>query len=204
MLSVAVVFTAPPLPTLNSTGADIVAYYTDHQYGFLVGNYLGAVAVLPAIIVIVYLTMLVRDAEPGRGWIWLVIAISTASGFGEAFVLFAALQAAAAVSPHATPQTAKALSDLANIVFAFFFVPNVAIVGSLAWGFLATRTMPAWTGWAGLTVSAIQLLGSLGTIVITGPMAAGGILTVATLGAFLAWLLAISVVLLLRPAKAAS
>jgi hypothetical protein len=61
MLSVAIVFTAPPLPTLNSTGADIVTYYTDHQYGFLVGNYLGAVAVLPAIIVIVYLTVLVRD-----------------------------------------------------------------------------------------------------------------------------------------------
>ena len=199
VLSVAILATAPPPPTLTSSAAEIVTYYADHQGGFLLGNYLGALALVPAFVVLVYLAVTIRDAEAGRGSLWVLAITTSATALGVTIVLFALLQAAAVVAPAGPPSTAKAVSDVANVTFGFFFVPMGAAVGAIAWGFLATRTMPVWIGWSGIVVALLQLVGSLGTVVITGPLAAGGIVTLVAFSALIAWFLVISVILLVRP-----
>ena len=98
------------------------------QGGFLVGNYLGAVAVLPAILLVVYLATAIREAEPDRGQLWLLVLLTNAGSLTVALVLFALLQAAAVVAPHSNPQTAKAVSDAANMVFGFSLLPTGAAV----------------------------------------------------------------------------
>ena len=203
VLSAAVVVTAPPLPTLEASGADIVTYYSAHQAGFLVGNYLGALAVVPGFLALVYLAIMIRDAEPGRGSLWILAIAANATALAVAMMIFALLQATAVVAPTAPASTAKAISDAGNMTFAFFFVPNAAAIAALSWGFLSTGTMPAWIGWSGVLVALLQLLASLGTVVITGPLAAGGLVTVLAFGALLGWLLVIAILLIVRPAKPA-
>src|ERR1700694_2889154 len=169
-LSLAIAVTAPPPPGLAASGAEIVSYYSAHQVGFLIGNYLGAVAILPAFFLIVYLTIAIRDAEPGRGRIWVFSAATNAGALTMALVLFALLQAAAVVAPGNAPATAKAVSDAANMVFGFVLLPTGTGIAALSWGFLATRTFGRPVALVGMVVAAVQVIASLGTIVVTGPL----------------------------------
>jgi hypothetical protein len=196
LLSVAIGALAPPPPSLASSGADIVSYYSAHQGGFLAGNYLGAVAILPAFLLVVYLSIAIREAEPEGGHLWLLVIVTNASALTVAMVLFALLQAAAVVAPNSAPPAAKAVSDAANMVFGFSFLPTGAGIAALAWGFLATQSMSRAIGWTGIGVAALVLIASFGTVVVSGPLAAGGIVSLVALLAFVAWLLWISVTLL--------
>ena len=201
VLSAAVVVTAPPIPTLEASGADIVTYYSAHQTGFLIGNYLGALAVVPGFLVLVYLATMIRDAEAGRGSLWILVIVTNATALAAAMTVFVLFQTAAVVAPTAQVSTAKAFSDASNTAFAFSFLPLGAVAGSASWGFLGTGTMPRWLGWSGLVVALLQLVGSLGTVLITGPLAAGGPVTLVSFSALLAWLLVIAILLIVRPAK---
>jgi hypothetical protein len=201
VLSLAIAATAPLPPSLASSASDIVSYYSAHQGGFLWGNYLGAVAILPAFLLVVYLAIAIRDAEPDGAHVWLLIILTNASALTVAMVLFALLQAAAVVAPGSPPQTAKAISDSANMVFGFSFLPTGAATAALAWGFLTAPGLSRRIGWTGIGVAALQLIASFGTLTVSGPLAAGGIVTVVALLAFVAWLLWISVTLLVTPGE---
>lgn len=199
VLSVVIAVTAPPLPTLTASGTEVVSYYANNQFGFLMGNYLGAVALLPAFLLVAYLAVQIRKGEPDDGSLWVLVIVSNATAFAAAVLIFVLLQAAAVVAPGAPPQTAKMFSDTANLAFGFFFLPQAAGVAAVAWGFLVTGAMARWIAWLGLLVALIQLVASLGTVVITGPLAAGGPATLVAFVAFLVWFLLVSVVLLVRP-----
>jgi hypothetical protein len=199
LLSVTIAVIAPPIPSLATSGPDVVAYFAKNQDSFLIGNYLGALGLLPGIIVILYLIVAIRDAEPERGFIWLLALVTNTSGLAAAVAVFALLQGAAVVAPSSPPQLALALMDAGNMGFGLFFIPQAAGVASLAWGFLRTGTMPRAIAWAGVPIAAIMLVASFGTVVRTEPMAAGGVATVVAFGVFVLWFLAISVVLLVRP-----
>jgi hypothetical protein len=196
LLSVAIAFTAPPIPSLATRGGDIVRYFAKNQGGFLVGNYLGAVALIPAVILVLYLSIEIRDAEPGRGYLWLLVLMTNTMSLAAAVTVFALLQASAVVAPSSPPQLALAISDAGNMSFGFFFLPQGAAVLSTAWGFLQTGTMPREIAWAGVPVAITMLAASIGTLVLTEPLAAGGLVTVVAFGLFVVWLLAISIVLL--------
>ncbi len=203
LLSVAVAVTAPPVPSLATSGPDVVAYYTKNQDGFLIGNYLGAIALIPGIIVILYLAILIRDSEPGRGFVWLLALVTNTTAIAAGVAGFALLQTAAVVAPSSPPQLALAVNDAAWMIFGMFFIPQAAGVASLAWGFLRTGVLPRVIGWAGVPVAAAMLVASVGTVVRTEPLAAGGVATLVALGLFVIWLLVISAVLLAtKPAKA--
>ena len=172
VLSVAIVVTAPPLPTLATSGADVVAYFAKNQGGFLIGNYLGAVALLPGLVLILYLTIAIRDGETGRGYIWLLALVANTSALAVAVAVFVLLQAAAVVAPGSPPQVGLALTDAGMMAFGLFFLPQAAGVAALAWGFLLTGTMPKLIGWSGYLVAAAMVVASVGTVVRTEPLAA--------------------------------
>jgi hypothetical protein len=201
LLSVVIGVSAPPIPTLATSGPDVVTYFSKNQGGFLIGNYLGAAALIPGIIVVLYVTIAIRDAEPGRGYVWLIALVTNTTSIAAAITAFALLQAAAVVAPSSPPQLALAITDAGLMSFGLFFLPQAAGVASLAWGFLLTGTMPRAIGWAGVPVAAVMLVASVGTIVRTEPLAAGGLATVAGIGLFFIWFLAISAVLLAPPRR---
>jgi hypothetical protein len=57
-------------------------------------------------------------------------------------------------------------------------------------------------GLTGLAVAAVLLVASLGTVITTGPLAAGSVVTIVALALFVAWFFWISLVLLARPQPA--
>jgi hypothetical protein len=202
ILSVAVAVTAPPLPSVAATGSNVLAYFTNNQGGVLIGNYLGAVALLPGFIITLYVVLAIRDAEPGRGYIWLLALVTNTASIAAAVVVFILFQTAAVVAKGSPSELALALSDAAAISFAMFFVPQAAGVASVAWGVQRTGVLPRWIAWFGWLVVVAMLVASFGVIVLTEPLAAGGIVTALAFGLFAVWFLAISITLLLPPAPA--
>jgi hypothetical protein len=204
VLSAAIAVTAPPLPTLTAGAAEVGAYYSAHQGGFLAGNYLGAVALVPGLVLLAFLVQGIRSAEAPGGAVWLLAALASGVGFASALFLLALLQATGVVAPTAEPGTAKALSDVSNIAFGMSLLPLGAMVGSLSWGFLATGVLSRWIGCAGLVVALVNLLASLGTVILTGPMAAGGPATLVAFIALVGWSLWVSIAVLVSRDMAAA
>jgi type III secretory pathway component EscV len=81
VLSAAIVVTAPPIPALTASGAEIMTYYTNNQTGFLVGTYLGAVALLPGFLLIAYLIVQIRRGEPDGGSLWVLVIVANAGAW---------------------------------------------------------------------------------------------------------------------------
>jgi hypothetical protein len=204
VLSAAIAVTAPPLPSLAASGTDVVTYFANHHWGFLIGNYLGAVALLFGLPLFVHLTLAVRDGERDGGWLWILVVLTAAAATGFSLTVFTLFQVAAMEAPNLPAATAKALSVAAGMSFAFDLLPIAAVMASLALGFLVTRVMNVWIGRAGLAGAAVCVIASLGTLTTNDPLAAGGAVTLVAFSAFVAWFLWISVVLLRRDAQPSS
>jgi hypothetical protein len=195
----AAIAAVPPPPPVGTAGAVVRDYYAAHGTRVLVFNFLGLVGLVPFLPVIAYTVALVRDREGTRGWLWLLILAAALFMCAAGFVALAVLQGAAYCAPDAGPELARALGDLASLWFGMFFVTVVAFMLALAGAVQRTRIWPAWIAWASLAVAAASLAASLGTVVTTGPLAAGGPVTLVAFLAFLIWLLAYSVLILARP-----
>src|SRR4051812_39532502 len=60
---------AAPPPALGASGNTIMAWYTAHRTGFLIGNYLGIAAFFPGFVQLVALAARVRRREGADGWL---------------------------------------------------------------------------------------------------------------------------------------
>lgn len=181
------------LPTTGSSPQAIVDFYAKHRVGFLIGNYLGVLALVLSVPFTAYLTQVVRRREGEAGFAGLTLfglgLLAHAMG-ATCLGLFQALPLVEA------PALAKVVSDLANLAFGFCFVLIAGFAAAAAWAILATDALPRWAGWTSLALAPAALVVSLGTIVTTGPLAAGGMVTLGVFVAYLAWAAAVSVVLL--------
>ena len=80
--------------------------------------------------------------------------------------------------------------------------PNLIVLDCAATGGRPERVRRA-IAWAGVPVAIAMLAASLGTMVLTEPLAAGGLFTLVAFGLFVLWLLAISILLLATKRKPA-
>jgi hypothetical protein len=174
VLSAIFVLLVPPFPNVASSAAEIVAYYPKYRGPFLVGNYLAALAVVPSLPLLAYLTRLVREAEGegGAWWIMLLGSALLAHAVGTAVLMV--YQAVAVVAIEGNAAVAKALSDLANMGFGFFFVVlmGYCVISGLA--FVKTAVAPRWIGYAGIACGVLAFVASLGSLVTVPPLGAGG------------------------------
>jgi hypothetical protein len=190
-----------PLPTTGTSPQQVADFYARHRLGFLIGNYLGVLALAPSVPFMAYLTQVVRRREGEAGTAGLTFfglgLLAHALG-GTCLAMFQTLPLVE------SPALAKVVSDLANLAFGLCFVLIAAFAASAAWAVLSTDALPRWAGWTVAALCPAALVASLGTIVTTGPLAAGGPVMLAVFMAYLAWTLAVSVALLRADQRSAN
>jgi hypothetical protein len=200
LLSIAVAVVAPPPPTLVSSASAVAAYYSRYQSRFLWGNYLGIVGGIVFLPFLGYFTSEVRRAEKGQGPLAILVLLTGISAGSTGFCIVAALQTAAVLTGPEMAPIQKGLSDLANMFFGSYLVTNAGFTGVLGWAGLSTRVIGRALSWLAIVISVATLVASLGMVIITPPLAAGGPFTVLAFVAFLFWILIVSIVLLIRKA----
>jgi hypothetical protein len=196
VLSMVIAFVAPPWPPAGAGQEAIVAYFTQWRFPFLVGNYLAAVASIPGFAQVAALSALLRRHEGEGGWLWLAALGSCFVSHAVGVCALAEFQALAFIATGPSPAGSVTASEISNIGFGFF---NVVLCGAQLFTGLAvrkTRIVPAWIGILGVAMAPLTFVASLGSIWETGPLSAGGPMTITAFSAFIFWTFLLSVWLL--------
>jgi hypothetical protein len=120
-----------------------------------------------------------------------------------AFGLQAAIQApqsalAMAAGSDLDPQLAAMISDLAAAVSVIAYVPMAVMLIAVALVSLRTHALPIWVAVLSLLAAAAYAVMTLGIAVDTGPFARGGWGTFVPYGLTVVWLVAVSIVIIIR------
>ncbi|MDQ0577261.1 small-conductance mechanosensitive channel [Agromyces albus] len=195
-------FFMPDIPSSDSPAEDIAAQLaadnTAHRLSLLLG-FLADVAFL------VFLAGLWSRLRRWEGPAGMFAALILAAG--AAFVTLmlisgglhlALVQYASGGQPD--PAVLPALTDLNQWVGAAILPPSVAMFLGATVAILTTRALPRWLGWLAAATAVLQLI-SLAGVFQTTVEGVVGIAAFSGFLLFLVWVLATSVVLLLRPGQ---
>ncbi len=112
-------------------------------------------------------------------------------------VQVAAFQALA-FRPNPDLVRAALLNDLQSFTFQVATFPTLLFLGAAAASILGSAALPRWVGLGGLAAAALQAVSWVSFFAPSGSLAAGGVPNVVSFAALLAWLVASSVVMLVR------
>lgn len=195
-------FFMPDIPTSESPAEDIAARLaadsTGHRLSLLLA-FLGDVAFL------VFLAGLWSRLRRGEGPAGMFAALVLAAG--TAFVTLMLISGGLhlvlvqyASGDQLNPAVLPALADLNQWVGAAILAPSAAMLLGATVAILTTRALPRWLGWLAAVTAVLQLIALAGVFQTT---IEGVVAITAFVGfmLFLVWVLATSIVLLLRPGR---
>jgi hypothetical protein len=189
---------APTPPTLGAAAADIVQYSAAHRGAMLLAAFLFGATAPFLLIWAGALAARLRDAEGQRAWLYLVFlaaaSVTLAVDVSTSFV-WMALSGRGWAAGEAIAQT---LSDIVNYGYIFTGFGSAAFVGAAAVVMMRTGEVARALGTTGLAVSAIQVVYLFTAFFTDGFMVGGGAVTIAGFTALGLWLLAVSIMMIVR------
>jgi hypothetical protein len=192
-----VVLVLPAPPTPNSSTADTLSWYQTNRSAFLVLNYIGAVSMPLALILIGGLTQIFRRAEGPDGWLHFVFLASATANIALGLVLFLLFQQNGVY--RGTGEAFQFGVALTNLMWSFFLITAIPMFAVSGWIITRRRALPVWLGYIAYVGVVASLVASVGAVVTSGPLASGDIVSLAAFGLFAIWLLLVAIVLLVRP-----
>jgi len=197
--TIAPAFFLPPPPPGGAPVAEIASYYSGHRDALLVAGWFGLLAFPFGFAFVSGLGLILRGPDTTSAWLVVIALVSISVTLAVAAVQGILALAVPYVSASASPAEVKLLADITQLGFSATFAFEISYF--VASGFLALRSpvIPDWLGYTAMIAAFPALLGSLGVVVGSGPLAAGGPATLVALVAGLLWWLAASLLLLLRP-----
>ena len=184
-------------PNFHATQQEIIVWAKSVQLTptFWLGPYMGLLGLLFFLVFIAYLWSVLRQAEGESGWI---SAVAFGSGIVTIMMKLAAFPVAAAAVARAadgfSPQVLGVLWDMDNIAIFITLVTQAFLLASAAIVIIRVKALPTWLGWSA-AVFALVLLGAL-------PLAFFKSLPLQLFP--IVWVLATSIVLILRAGRAVS
>jgi hypothetical protein len=190
----------PPAPAVGAGTDRILDYYQDLGTRFLVFGWLTGLSIpfLVAHLAAVADWLRRRDL-PGLAAAYLAGGLMAHT---VQLVLLAVFQLAGMAAAGGDPAAARTLSDLGNVGFSFYALAEVVRLGAGAVAIRRTGVVARWLAWPAVGTAALCVLGSVGVLARSGPMAAGNLPVVAWYLAFLLTFSAVNLALL-RPAREA-
>jgi hypothetical protein len=190
--------TAPHMPPLGASAAERAAFYAQHWGTLPVANYLYLLPVPFFLLFVRGLFAALRRAEGGAG----VLTVATC-GAGIALAMtwpsgiVVAHTGQSMARDGLEPVAVVAFDGVAQHALTLSGFPRAVLLGGAALLLLQAAIGPRWLAWVGLALAAAALVG-------TATLVLPELYPVAALGAALfdLWLLAISGLLLRRPATA--
>jgi hypothetical protein len=188
---------SPPPPVAGAAAADVAAYYTRHHTSLELESVADGIGA----------TLLVVFAATFHSRIKTMPSLTA---FAAAAIVAACVlvQVAAfqALAFRPSPDAARAalLNDLQSFTFQVATFPTLLFLGAAAAAILASRSLPRWAGLAAAAAAVLQAVSWISFFAPSGNLAAGGLPDVASFAALLAWLVACSIVMLVRTAPVES
>jgi hypothetical protein len=192
LIIVALVLTPAHAPNSASAGATIAHYFGAHRSTLLLGYFLSALSVLPLIVFIAALYRPLRRAEGDDGWVALTALIGGVV-VAALFFVSTSMWATVAYRPGQDPAILRALTDAGWITVAFSEVAGATFIGAISIAVLRTRVLPAWSGWVGVLVAIVTLIGTAAVSAGSGAFSPQGSVALIGVLIFPLWVLVISV-----------
>ena len=190
----------PPAPALGAGADRVVDYYQDLGTRFLVFGWLTGLSI-PFLVghLAAVADWLRRRDQPALGTAYLAGGLMAHT---VQLVLLAVFQLAGMAAANGDAAAAGTLSDLGNVGFSFLALAEVVRLGAAAVAIRRTGVVARWLAWPVLGTAALCVLGSVGVLTQSGPLAAGSLPVVLWYPAFLATFTAVNIALLRPPREA--
>jgi hypothetical protein len=184
-------------PPLGGAASEIVRFHGAHGRDFLIGNYLGLLAMIPGLFKLSYLVRLFRMHEAAESTKSLFVLCTGVFAFGVSTCDLLVFQAIPFVARPGLDAGAKAVSDIAFAGFAIVLIGLAGFMWAIAWANEERWVLPRWLTRAGIPLGIVSLAGSVGAC-ISAPSfwAGGGAMSSICLGAFLVWFFLVDLALL--------
>lgn len=200
-LTVATIF-EPEEPDADEPTSTIAQAISDDRTAHILFTYIAEIGAVVFILFVAALWSMLRRAEPAAGA--SMVALMGGLGFSVVEIgrhgAFLALVEAA--DKEREPAAIRALLELDNTLFTGSLFALVAFYVGVALSVIPLRSLPVWLGWSAAALALLFAIAALGIFSedYDGPLF--GILLPLGLLAHLLWLLATSVVMLLRAGRA--
>ena len=195
-------FIAPGPPKASDPAEKITAYFTDHRGAILLSGYLGGLAIIPAVVFIAALYTLLREAEGLSGGLAL-------ASFGSALLtgVFATTSSLlgsvlAFTGRDADAATMRGLYNLDQMFGTFIWFPLVAWLLFASLIMLRIAGGYRWVGYLGILEAIVGLVGGA-SLARNGFFALGGPMGLIAVLIFAVWVLATSILMLMRARRTA-
>jgi hypothetical protein len=169
LASVALLFAALPIegltPELGSSRTAVVKHLMQgslaHRY---VGGYAEVLTSFVFLMAALLLARVLRGTTEWTGWLSSAIAATGAIYVASGLIVGFPAGAAAIYDGHhgASVQTVTALNDLRNFAYLLSVADLGVFTVCVGVAILATRTLPRWTGWAGVVVGLLCVVSVAG------------------------------------------
>jgi hypothetical protein len=195
-------FFMPDIPGSDSPAEDIAAQLAADSPAHRLSLLLGFLADVAFLIFLAGLWSRLRREE-GPAGMFAALILAAGAAFVTLMLISGGLHLTlvqyASGGQH-DPAVLPALTDLNQWVGAAILPPSAAMLLGATLAILTTRALPRWLGWLAAATAALQLIALAGVFQTT----IEGVVAIAALAGFLlflVWVLATSVVLLLRPGR---
>ena len=181
---------SPPPPVAGAPAVDIVAYYAGHHTGLEIESIADG---LGATLLVVF-----AASFHSRNMTTVSLTAFAAAMLAACVLVQVAAFHALAFRPNPDATRAALLNDLQSFTFQAATFPTLLFLSAAAAAVLSSSLLPRWVGLAGVGAAALQAVAWVSFFVPTGILAAGGLPDVVSFAALLAWLVACSLVMLVR------
>ena len=199
VVTIAPAFFLPPPPPGGAPVADIAEYYQRHQDALLLVGWIGLLAFPLGFAFVAGLGLRLRSDGGLSTWLLTVALVSISVTLAVAAVQGILALAVPYVSKSAHADELKLLADITQLGFSATFAFEISYFAATGALVLLSRALPVWLGYGAFIVAASAVAGSLGVIVQSGPLAAGGPTTLLALVVGLLWWLIAAGLLIARP-----
>lgn len=145
-------------PSSGDSALKVLHYVADHRGRLLIGDFLVACSTVPFMLLIAALHRLMRRAEGPDGWLSTAMLAGAVTSTG-AFLVGVAVLATLAYRPVTSPPVARMLLDGGFVSLNFSGIVLGVFVAAVSGASLLHRVVPAWVGWLGVPVAALQVVG---------------------------------------------
>lgn len=187
---------SPPPPIAGAPAADIAGYYGLHHAGLEVESIADGIGAMLLVVFAASLHARVRSLPS-------LTAFVAAAIFAACTLVQVAAFHALAFRPNPDPTRAALLNDLQSFTFQVTTFPAILFLGAACAAILASGALPRWLGLAAAAAAGLHAIAWISFFAPPGILAAGALPDIVSFAALLAWLVACSVVMLVRPQRLA-
>jgi hypothetical protein len=186
---------APPPPVAGAPASVVVAYFTSHHVGLEIESVVLSAGMI--LLMVFAATLHARIANTASLAAFAAVAVIAACTLVEV----AAFQALA-YRPSPDDERATLLNDLQDFGFQVTAFPALLFLAASSYAILATHALPRVLGQAAAVAAVLQVVAWVSFFAPTGPLAAGGVPSIISFAALLAWTAACSITMVARPSRA--